>query len=142
MAILILGDGITTEPVFYPSLISPDHMPLLFKDVPASVKEHGKQCLAEGWKIFTVKQERGKCYYQSKVITIPTWVIDHRSVEEKTWYISHEIAHKHAGWHAKHGPEFMEWLKRICPSESIHFELGYKPRNAASAGITKLFKGN
>jgi hypothetical protein len=31
----------------------------------------------------------------------------------------------------------MEWLKRICPAESLHFELEYKPRNAMAAGIRK-----
>lgn len=142
MAILILGDGITTEPVFYPSSISADHMPLLFKGVSDRVKHYGKDALASGWKIFTVKQARGRCYYRSKIITIPTWVIDRENhlsrVGEKEWYISHELAHSWAGWQAKHGPEFMEALKVICPATSIHWELGYKPRNAASAGIMRF----
>lgn len=137
--ILSLGDGITTEPVFYPSLISADHMPLLFKGVPDELKEFGKDRIQAGWKIFTVRQKRGRCYYRSKTITIPTWVVDmNREGTEKAWYIAHEISHSFAGWHAKHGPEFMRTLMMVCPKESVHWELGYKPKNAASAGITRL----
>lgn len=29
----------------------------------------------------------------------------------------------------------MEALKSVCPEDCIHYELGYKPRNAAAAGI-------
>lgn len=53
------------------------------------------------------------------------------------YYVSHECSHVIAGHSAKHGPDFMAVLKRICPVQYIHYETGYKPQNAAAAGISK-----
>lgn len=118
-----------------PDSISKEHMPLIFQHVPESVKAHARILLEKGWRIYTVNQSRGRCYGGwKKVITIPVWAIK-REVGYKTWYIAHELAHAFDECIHNHGPEFMEWLKAICPEDCIHFELTYKPRNAASAGI-------
>ena len=123
---------------FTPANIITEAYPLLFRDVPKEVKEYAKELLAKDWTIHPVRQDRGRCYARAKVITIPEFAIN-RGVEFKTWYISHEIAHAYDKCIHNHGPEFMEWLKKICPENCIHFELGYKPRNAAAAGITRPF---
>lgn len=99
-------------------------------------------------KIYAVVQRCGTYYAGARIITIPLWAIV-AGAEPVTrpdgrggpgyveWYISHELAHAFAPAGSKHGPVFMNWLKKICPAASIHFELNYKPRNAASAGITQ-----
>jgi len=106
----------------------------LFSGVPDSVKNHARKLIAEGWRFYCVSQSRGRCYGSSRVITIPSWAVK-RQAEYKTWYISHEIAHALDDCLHNHGPEFMEWLKVVCPVESLHHELEYKPRNATAAGI-------
>lgn len=131
---------ISTEPVFVPNMVSKDHAPLMFRSVPESVKIHARNLRDAGWKFYPVKQVRGCCYYREKVITIPAWAIEKETQKlgYKTWYISHEISHAYAGYHAHHGPDFMKKLIEICPPEFVHYELGYKPRNAAAAGIGQI----
>lgn len=120
---------------YTPGNVSPEGMKELFKDVPESVKVYARKARDEmGYRIYVVDQTRGYCQPRARVLTIPLWVIS-RSVQEKTWYIAHELAHAFDKCIHNHGPEFMEWLKQICPPDCIHYELGYKPRNAASAGI-------
>lgn len=108
--------------------------------INASVlRETYKEIKALGWKLYMVKQQRGRCYYHIKTITIPDWVfrIEAKKPGYSIWYIAHEMAHVKAGLQAHHGPMFMLWLKAICPQEYQQYELGYKARNAASMGITK-----
>lgn len=111
-----------------------------------------------GYRFYVVNQQRGRCYYQDRVITIPLWLwnstelnatlirhlnrmpTDREKLLYRAWYISHEMAHATNYIHNKdtldaHGPNFMEELKAICPENAIHFELGYKPKNALAAGI-------
>lgn len=95
-----------------------------------------KDLRSKGWKFLAVRQTRGRCYYKIKTITIPAWAYN-RSGTYRAWYIAHEMAHAYAGWEAKHGEVFMSWLQAICPADALHHELGYKPRNAANAGITR-----
>ena len=120
---------------FNPKCISRDHMPLIFAGVPDSLKVSARALLNDGWKIWAVRQSRGRCYFRAKVITIPVWVITDPRIGQKIWYIAHEMAHAYDECRHNHGPEFMEWLKKLCPPEHIHWELTYKPRNARSAGI-------
>jgi hypothetical protein len=107
----------------------------LFSDVPEQVKEFAREAIRNGWKFFVVDQRRGRCYYDKGTITIPLWVIQSKKIGQKTWYISHEIAHIHAPRDG-HGQMFMRALKRICPKEFQHYELEYKPRAAIAAGIS------
>ena len=93
---------------------------------------------AAGWKFYVVRQNRGRCYYHSQVITIPVWALA-RDVDYRNWYVSHEIAHTFAIGDG-HGKLFMEALMRICPANALYHELGYKPRAASSAGIKKPVK--
>ena len=87
------------------------------------------------WRFYPVKQSRGRCYYLNKTITIPVFAWS-KGIDYLTYYIAHEMAHAIAGSLAKHGQQFMQVFKNICPKEYQHYELGYKPRNATAAGIT------
>lgn len=91
-----------------------------------------------GWRFYMVDQQRGQCYYGSKVITIPTWVLS-RPAGKYIQYIAHEMAHAVlAGQQLQdaHGPEFMAAMRSICPAEYQHFELEYKMQQALAAGVT------
>ena len=105
---------------------------LLFLDFPPMT-----QLIEEGWTFYAVDQTRGRCRHNTKTITIPCWAFatEQEAPGYLLWYLAHECAHAIAGPFAKHGPLFMEALKRICPAHCIHYELGYKPRNAMAAGI-------
>jgi len=96
--------------------------------------EFSDKVIVNTYTFYAVNQHKGRCSYRRKLILIPTWVW--RNEKELTWYVAHEIAHIFA-YDDNHGPKFMEQLKRICPSDVIHYELNYKPRNASSAGISR-----
>lgn len=142
MPMIDLGFGDTFISTFKPDSISVEYMPLIFKDVPESVKEHARKLRDNHWRFYAVSQTRGYCLYRERVITIPTWVININKtpdITKKIWYIAHEIAHALTSpKHKPHGPEFMENLKLVCPPDCIHHELGYKPRNAKAAGIWNI----
>lgn len=95
------------------------------------------------WRMYAVDQKRGRCYYHRRTITIPIWALQREQKEANylSWYISHELAHMFS-WRedAKaedgHGPNFMRWLKFICPEHCQHYEYNYKPRNAMAAGVS------
>lgn len=93
--------------------------------------------IKDGWKIVAVQQQRGRCYYADKTITIPVWAIQDTRKNYWIWYVAHEMSHASLDWRIQdnHGPNFMKALKQICPADCIHYELGYKPQNAAQAGI-------
>lgn len=124
-----------TRPILIRNIKKVRLLPLLSTRVIAEVKKLEE----EGWVFYIVEQSRGRCYYTQKAITIPLWATK-RGTDYMDWYVCHEIAHAYAGYSAKHGSVFMEWLKRICPEVSIHFELTYKPRNATAAGITEFIE--
>lgn len=125
---------------FIPNKVAKEFMSLLFAEVPESVKLYARALKDSGWKFYTVHQNRGMCYYNSRVITIPTWLFTNRrsSLSKKIWYISHELSHAYDECISNHGPTFMAWLKKICPEEHIHWELTYKPREAKRAGIGQM----
>ena len=120
--------------VFVPRMIAKGVTIAIMKDFPQSVKDQMKLLGAQGWRFYPVKQTRGRCYFASKVITIPTHAIE-RELGYLCYYVCHEMAHAIAGWKAKHGQEFMKVFMSICPKEWQKYELGYKPRNASAAGI-------
>lgn len=105
-----------------------------------------------GWRFFIVNPTRnsGTSWAEwnvergTKLICISTEVL--RAKKPNWWdYFNYVVAHECA--HAKnwedgltnehHGQKFMAALIAICPNEWLHYEIGYKPRNAASAGITE-----
>jgi hypothetical protein len=134
MSIELLSlDDIPNAP-FVPYKVSKEYVRHIFSSSPEHVKDHARKLISLDWKIYAVDQDRGRCYYSHKVITIPVWVIK-RGGTKLCWYACHEMAHALAPIRDNHGPVFMETLKSICPLDAIHHELGYKPRNAASAGI-------
>lgn len=136
-------DPFSGEKYYTPKNINRELMKQLFSGVDDSVKEYGKTLLDKGWRFYVVEQTRGFCIYREKVITIPAWIFHNgKSLDYKIWYISHEMAHafcfiNNPKNHDAHGPLFMAELIKICPDRCIGNELGYKPRNAASAGITE-----
>jgi len=129
------------DDVFIPQSVNRELMKSLFTDTVELTKSCGRELLALGWRFFVVDQSRGRCYYREKVITIPAFAFPpHREHGFKEYYICHEMSHVYAWMNSKcydHGPNFMKELIRICPPEFIHHEIGYKPRNAIAAGISK-----
>lgn len=94
-----------------------------------------QELLEAGWVFKVSKGRSGYCYCTRKVITIPVHALLSPRHGYDEYYLAHEIAHAKAGKAAAHGPEFMDWLKYLCEPEFLHYELGYKPRNAKAAGI-------
>lgn len=86
-----------------------------------------------GWRIFAVNQNHGACYYRKKYITIPTWAW-YRGDDYVTYYVAHEVSHMLGPCY--HDGEFYQVFLKICPDYAQHYELDYKPRAAAAAGIT------
>jgi len=91
--------------------------------------------LEDGWRVYIVKQNRGRCYYHNKVITIPTWAINDNRPGYWIYYLCHEMAHAFDVTRSIHGAGFMQEFKRICPEEFQCYEYRYKPRNANVAGV-------
>jgi len=91
-----------------------------------------------GFSIWSTDTKRGRCSYRSGTLTVPIWVLD-KGMDYTLWYACHEISHvlAPATRGDQHGAKFMAALISICPKDSLHFELNYKPRLAAAAGITK-----
>lgn len=92
-----------------------------------------------------VAQNRGRASWSHdnmrRRVTIPTW-IQKKELTYQVWYVAHELAHfanydEFGKNQDMHGPNFMRHLKRICPLNAVHHELGYKPRNASAAGISQ-----
>lgn len=124
-----VGDYVT------PNNLRDDLKPLIFKDLPEVVKAYGKQLLAKGWRFYAVSQQRSYCQERYKLIAVGDWAILSNRPGFKCYVVAHEMAHAFAGCKHQHNHVFMEWLKRICPAEFVHYELEYKPRNARAAGI-------
>lgn len=104
------------------------------------IRRYYRETKRNGWRYYVVHQDRGRCYYAPKIITIPSWVVLKLTAKSKQpnyieWYIAHEIAHVMAGHAAGHGQVFQHWLISICPSYALGYETGYKPQNAARAAI-------
>ena len=119
---------------FTPHNICHDRQKELFVGVPESLKTIAREMLADDWRIFLVKQQRGRCYYDSKTITIPIWVMSHRDPEYKTYYIAHELAHAYTQ-SDNHGQLFIARLKLTCPAHLLKYEIEYKPTEAKKAGF-------
>jgi hypothetical protein len=92
----------------------------------------------KGWTIWATDTKRGRCASRSRTLTVPIWAMN-KGTEYLLWYACHEISHILAPSERGnvHGPKFMAALISICPEDSLHYELGYKPRLAAAAGISQ-----
>lgn len=98
-------------------------------------------------KIFCVNQRRGSCkvlingYTLEYIITVPLWAFT-KGDDYALYYLAHELAHSHShfydAWPMKHDENFYRYFKMLCPAHLQHHEIGYKPRNAQSAGIKKV----
>lgn len=126
---------------YSPRKLRPEFNGILFSEVPFSVKAYARELIQnQHWRIYVAEQDTGWCLNSARVIIYPSWLFTssnpkERSLSFRIWYLSHELAHAMDECKHNHGPEFMHWLKVICPPEAIHHELGYKPRNAKAAGI-------
>lgn len=90
-----------------------------------------------GYQIYAVNQSRGRCRYDHKYVTVPTWAW-YQGYDYVTYYLAHEVSHmvaKEEHGCVGHGPDFYEVFKRLCPKHLQHYEYGYKPRLAQAAGI-------
>lgn len=94
----------------------------------------------KGWSFYAsdFKRASGLCYSSGTILVSVAFLLS-ASKGQKMWLLSHEMAHAYAGIENQHNQVFMEWLKKICPKECIHYELSYKPRNASKAGILPIF---
>lgn len=91
------------------------------------------------FEIFVTDTVRGRCSYKARNLTVPLWAFNDKRVGYITYYVCHEIAHVMAPATRGnvHGPEFQKAFMSICPKEYQHYELNYKPRLAAAAGIKR-----
>lgn len=94
---------------------------------------------SKGWRFFVADHTSSWAQRTTKVIVIclSHWHSDH---DYYNYVVAHECAHAQ-NWedglvNENHGPKFMAALIQICPDEWLHYEIGYKPRNATAAGIT------
>lgn len=100
-----------------------------------------KIAIPEGWNLYVTDTVRGRTRHDQRSITVPVWAWTDGGLPGKegyeVYYACHEIAHILAPSKRNdvHGPRFMKAFREICPEEYHHFELGYKPRLAAAAGI-------
>lgn len=116
--------------------IVPELQRNLFADCPESVKTYARTLRDNEWRFHVVDQDTGWCRAYDRTIVIPAWLWKPtKTADYRVWYISHELAHAFDECKHNHGPEFMSWLKEICPANMVHHELGYKPRLAAQAEI-------
>lgn len=130
--------------MFFPKKIVHNGMDRILRIISPEVKDAMSDLMDTGFSFYAVDQRRGICYYNDRVITIPMFVLKHPDRKNYVnWYVSHECAHAFNFIHSMgkpdgHGPAFMAELKKICPPASLHFETGYKPRNAKAAGISNI----
>jgi len=96
------------------------------------------------YTLYVTDTVRGRCYYDpaKRFITVPVWAMKGNPKGEidfdyRIYYVCHELAHSVAGRAANHGADFMEAFMIICPPHLQHYELNYKPRLAAAAGIRR-----
>lgn len=138
----MLDLGLETKvSTFKPNCIVPNMSEQVFTGISENTKRIARDLMSAGWRFYCVDQVRGRCYYSDKVITLPLWIVQNKSQAAqpgyREYYICHEMAHALDKTRSNHGPEFMQILQRICPVEYVHYEIGYKPRNAIAAGIGK-----
>ena len=114
----------------------------LFSFLQTPLKSHFIDLTEMGFSVYVLSIRRGYCDSRVKEIVIPEFAIlretNNKELGYLQWYVAHEFAHAFnaaAGTCDIHGPNFMEFLKKICPPEYIHYEFHYKPRNAARCGI-------
>ncbi len=119
---------------YMPKLVSRTASITLLQAAHLKIIPFIRDLLEVGYRFYVTDQRRGYCYIPMKVITVPLWTFRETQCL-RNWYLAHEVSHAFSPLDCMHGAEFMENLKRICPKESIHHELSYKPRNAIKAGI-------
>lgn len=86
-------------------------------------------------KGFVTNTRCGRTYPLQRIFSVPLWAYK-KGTDYFLYYTAHEISHFYASKRG-HGRSFYLWFKRICPQEFQHYELEYKKRNAAHAGISK-----
>jgi len=114
----------------------PELESILFTGCSEATKEWARTLIQNHWTFVVADTANGSwSWNQTRTITIGRRHCESLRPGYKEYIICHEMAHAFNKDADSHGPKFMEWLKRICPQEFIHYELEYKPRNATAAGI-------
>lgn len=72
---------------------------------------------------------RGHAHAESRLVSIPRWVMNSTRPGYVKYYIAHELAHVHSGSEL-HDAKFYDSFKLLCPKSYFKFEHQYKPRNA------------
>jgi len=130
--------------MFIPNKIVKGGIDKVFKVAAIETIRAASDLIDSGFCFYVVDQIRGRCYFDHRVITIPSFVFRKPDTAKYiSWYLAHECAHGFnfislREYQDNHGPMFMEELKRICPADCLHFETNYKPRNAMAAGISNI----
>jgi hypothetical protein len=86
-------------------------------------------------KGFVTNTHCGRAYRIQMSISVPLWAYN-QGTDYFLYYTAHEISHLYSPERG-HNYLFYRRFMKICPKEFQHFELGYKKRNAAQAGITQ-----
>jgi len=93
--------------------------------------------ISSEFPVYVTDTVRGRCDYTNKNLTVPLWAFNDARPGYKVYYACHEMAHvvTPVVKGDVHGAAFQANFKKICPKEYWHFELNYKPKLAAAAGI-------
>lgn len=105
--------------------------------------------MAHTTEIFVVFRKRGYGRIREGIgrVTVPAFVFKpavnfcgkgliEGGVKFAAYYLAHELAHVKANT-SGHGAVFMEAFRMLCPEHLQYYELIYKPRSAARAGIAR-----
>lgn len=110
------------------------------------------------WKFYITTNNRGRCDWASKEITLPYWLWNRSQMEAnlrssmldstielyRIWYLAHEMAHAIDAMErgkSDHSPAFMKVLKQICPSEALGYEASYNTATAIACGLADNLEG-
>ena len=90
------------------------------------------------WRVYAAHRQHGRTNKLQKYCVVPEWAWRWGNSKPGfvEYYLAHELAHAYS-LSFRHDNQFYEAFKMICPKHLQHYELEYKPRNAAAAGITK-----
>lgn len=121
-----------------PRKIVPEYNAKISALLDGIMLRNGIQHTRGSLQIYVTRTRHGQAWFNCKWITVPLWAMS-KDAEYIDWYISHELAHiiqfARGDFKAGHGPAFQATLKSLTPY--AYHELGYKPRMATAAGISK-----
>lgn len=83
------------------------------------------------FKMFVTERDRGTCYHDAKVITLPRFSLEEGDSHYFDFYSIHELSHLlcDVGGHC---PEFYEIFYKLCPKKYWYWELNYQKKAFSS----------